>query len=685
MRAGSPNSAAAPLAFAVLATFCGSLLLFAFEPYVGKILLPSFGGTPLLWNSCMVFFQVALLLGYLYALALTRYLKAGRQLAIQIALLGTLFLMYPLARQAPLALGDASPGLVLLGWLTRFVLLPFIALSSLTTLIQFWFARSSLPTRHSPYRLYAASNAGNLAGLFAYPILLEPNFSLGEQRTAMLIVLAALIVTLLGFATTLRRHAGRAPESGAVLPDTEPAPDRVPLAVWLAIAGLTAIPASLLLGVTNYVLTDIASVPLFWIVPLALYLTTFIIAFARGRHTPPAALSRVFTLLAIVVVVSLAAETTAPAFLLIPVHLITVFMGSLLCHMKAASLAPHPRWLAHYYLAIAFGGALGGSVTLLIPPLITDRFVEYPVAMVLCTLALAATGVRRSVSGRVIDFALPLVLVVLGALALQRLAPAFAGRWSAAAYLPAALFVLNGNTRRDVFTLRLTALLLASFLVPSPFGRTIFAERSFYGRIRVTLDGEFHKVVHGSTVHGSQQIAEMHRCSPTTYYHPSGPAGKFLSSLTNAPVPRRVALVGLGSGALACYARPGEVWDMYELNPAMVRVAQDRRLFTFLRHSPAQATNVLLGDARLALQRNRDATYDIIIVDAFSSDAIPIHLITKEALESYTRRLRPDGVLLFHISNRFFQLLPVLAAGGPHVRMSAFVFSDSLLSPGDVA
>ncbi|MGH7712300.1 MAG: spermidine synthase [Gemmatimonadaceae bacterium] len=674
------------LPFAIAALFLGSLLLFAFEPYVGKTLLPSFGGTPLLWNTCVVFFQVALLLGYLYALALTRFVRFGAQLAIQLVLLGTVFLVHPAAHHGPGAVAPvANPWIALAGWLARYVLLPFIALSSLTTLVQSWLARS---WHGGPYRLYAASNAGSLAGLFAYPFLLEPNLSLPEQRSAMLVLLAAVVLAVVGLMAALRgAHAPPTPASAIAAPLPLEA-DRVRNAVWLKVIGLTAVPSSLLLGVTSYVLTDIASVPLFWIVPLALYLTTFIVAFGQRRRPPSLLLGRVFTLLAIVVVVSLAAETTSPALLLIPLHLVTVFIGSLLCHVKVASLAPHPRWLPHYYLAIAAGGALGGIITLLVPPLLTDRFIEYPAAVVICALLLAAPdNVRRGLRGTVIDVALPLVLVLVGSAVVQRVLPANAERWSAFAYLPAAVFVLNGNTRRRVFTFRLASLVVASFLIPSPFGHTIFAERNFFGRVRVTVDfnGTFHKVVHGNTVHGAQEISQMHRCSPTTYYHPNGPAGQFFASLAPNAVPRRVALIGLGSGALACYARPGEVWDLYELNPAMVRVAEDRRLFTFLQRSQAAAKNVVLGDARLSIERTAAAPYDIVIVDAFSSDAIPIHLITKEAIDAYVRRLRAGGVLLFHISNRFFQLTPVLATVASNVRMSAFLFSDSLIAPSDGA
>lgn len=246
---------------------------------------------------------------------------------------------------------------------------------------------------------------------------------------------------------------------------------------------------------------------------------------------------------------------------------------------------------------------------------------------------------------------------------------------------------MSANTRGLVFTRRLASLVLASLLVPSAFGRALFAERNFFGRVRVTRDaaGAAHLVVHGSTIHGMQHVREMDRCAPISYYHPSGPAGRFLRALGPAPAPRHVALIGLGSGALTCYARPGESWDLYELTPVMARVAADPRLFSFLRHSPAGATRLVLGDARLAIARARGRPYDLIIVDAFSSDAVPIHLITREALATYAGRLAPGGALLFHVSNRFFHLRPVLGTVAPLVGFRAFDFDDRAVTPAELA
>lgn len=665
---------------AVAATFLGSFLLFSLEPYVGKLLLPSFGGTPLLWNTCMVFFQVALLLGYLYALVLTRAAPPRRQVAVHCLLLATLFLAYPDSARLTIQSADA-PLLQLTKTLGRHVLLPFVALSALTTLVQSWFSRSAHEGAATPYRLYAASNAGSMLGLFAFPLLLEPQLALREQRMAFLVILALVLIVVAGMGVTWRPQAHVAHDT----PESPNAADRgFSLAEWGRVIALTAIPASLLLGVTNYVLTDVASLPLFWVMPLALYLATFILAFGVSRAVPPPWIGRVFALLSIFIVLALATEATSPASLLIPVHLLVFALGCLLCHMRVAARAPAPRYLAQFYLAVSVGGASGGVVTLLVPPLLTSRMVEYPAALVLATIALWATEPTAfRWRDRVVDVAIPVALVVALLLGFQRFAPEALPRWVVLVFAPAALFVLAANERGPVFTLRLGALLAASLLVPSSFGKVLFAERSFYGRVRVTYDEtrRANVIVHGSTVHGMQRREEMAGCAPTSYFHPTGPAGHFLNGLARAAQPRRVALIGLGAGALACYAREGEAWDFFELDPVVARVASDTSFFTYLAHSKASPQRIVVGDARLALAREPAARYDIVIIDAFSSDAIPIHLLTGEAIASYVRTLTPQGVLLFHVSNRFFRLAPVLAAAAPLVGFEALVDDDVQVTP----
>jgi spermidine synthase len=670
---------------AVLATFLGSVLLFSLEPYVGKLLLPEFGGTPLLWNSCMVFFQVALLVGYGVAMLLVRHVPTGGQFAIELGLLALLFALYPNA-QGIVELSGAAPGVSLVASLTRHVLPTFVALAALTTLVQSWVAAGN--AAGSPYRLYAASNAGSLFGLFAYPLLFEPLLSLRGQRMAFLTLLGLLIATIALLAMLRPRGAIAAPVPASQLSGDSVAQVApfTPAAWWRVIA-LTAIPASLLLSVTNYVLTDVASLPLFWVIPLALYLVTFIVAFGgRTRRLP--LLERIFTMLVLFVVVALSAEANSPAWVLIPAHLLVFFVASLLCHVRVASMAPDPRHLASFYLAVSIGGAIGGMITLLVPPLVTNAMLEYPVALILATTVLVATDSARTSSRRMLfDLLLPGALVLVGALLFRRAANAELLRWAPVALAPAALLALEANERGMAFTRRLASLWAAALLVPSAYGQTLFAERSFFGRVRVTNDAQrgAHMLVHGATVHGVQRTVAERGCSPTTYYHPTGPAGDFLTALPASPVPRRIALVGLGSGALACYARAGEIWDLFELDPVVARVASDTAYFRFLAHSRAAAQRMILGDARLAIARDSVTRYDVMIIDAFSSDAIPIHLLTREAVALYASRLAPGGALLFHVSNRFFRLRPVLGAVAPTVGLDGWVASDLLLTDADEA
>ena len=677
VHAASTGTGNVALLLAATATFLGSLLLFAFEPYVGKILLPSFGGTPLLWNTCMVFFQVALLVGYLYALAVTRIDNLVMQFAVQLAVLATLFVAYP---GSVVHLPDVTdaPFSQLVGWLVANALLPFVALAALTTLIQSWFARSAHPTAAHPYRLYAASNAGSMVGLFAYPLLFEPGLSLGAQRSIFLSLLAVVGASIVAFGSVLRREATARPVSD---PLSAAGAESVE---WGKLIALTAIPASLLLSVTSYILTDIASIPFFWTIPLALYLATFIIAFGRPLHPLPALMARLSSLALLAVVVTLCAEANSPAIFLIPLHLLVFFLCCLFCHVKATALQPPAHLLPQYYLAISVGGAVGGLVTLLVPPLVTDGIIEYPLALVLASIVMVpGTSAGRTLAGRIMDVAIPAVLVLAGIPVATHLFPDNV-LGPALPYLPAAFYTLSGNEKGTVFATRLAALVVTSMLIPSPLGHSIFAERTFFGRVRVTVDdtGTFHRVVHGSTVHGMQRVSTMNECHPVSYYHPAGPAGRYLASIPESAPPMKVGLIGLGSGALCCYARPSDQWDLFELSPTMAHVASDPKLFTFVTNSKAAKKDIILGDARLSIDQ-RDTVYDLIIVDAFCSDAIPLHLVTEEAIRTYSAHLTPKGIMLFHISNRFFRLQPVLASVGAPSGFKGFVFEDLRLTDED--
>lgn len=695
----TPNAMPFPrvlLPLAALLSLLASFLLFAFEPYIGKLLLPRFGGTPLVWNSCMAFFQVALLAGYAWALWLSRLRWVWLQAALQVSLLLAVTLVLPNVADAQLGL-SANSGLTPLrslgAWLVRHVGPTFVAVAALTTLIHGWYARLAGEGAPSAYRLYAASNVGSVLGLFAYPFLLEPRWALGAQHTILLVLLAVVATGVSLFAALLR--AGQVTDPAPIVARDRHTADRqtaaAPRAEPLPVARLlllAAAPSGMLLGVSTFLLTDIASIPLLWMVPLALYLGTFIVAFAMPDRLPLVLLQRITALAALVATLTLALDTTSPAWLILPLHLVTFTVASLLCHGHLARRAPEPARLPTFYLLISTGGAIGGLAALLIPPLVSDRLVEYPVSLILAlgafvTLRESAPGWR----GVLLDVLVPLGLVVGGVGLLQQFAFGEAIGSLVLPFAPAALYALQANDRGPAFMRRLGAMYLASFFVPVLPDRVIFADRSFYGRVRVTLDetaGDY-ALVHGTTVHGVQKAAERDRCIATTYYHASGPAGSMLAGYRPPQAPARVGLIGVGAGALACYARPGETWDLFELDPLVARVAQDTTLFTFLARSAADSLTMRLGDARLSLERESAGRYGILVLDAFSSDAIPTHLLTREAFAEYRRVLAPDGMLLVHISNRFFDLQGVIAAAAQGAEWRAYEWSDTRREASDEA
>jgi spermidine synthase len=417
------------------------------------------------------------------------------------------------------------------------------------------------------------------------------------------------------------------------------------------------------LGVTTYLTTDIAAVPLLWVAPLALYLATFVLAFARGAwlwRRPAAAALPVFTLC---LALALLTGATEPVWLLVPLHLITFFTAALVCHGELARARPPAERLTEYYLWVAVGGVLGGLFNALLAPLLfrTLGLVEYPLAVLLaCALVPAArpAGCRGSLK--------PLLLGLFTAglaLAGRTVFPE-PGKLAMAVLFGVPLLLcapLMDRPRR--FALGLGAIFLAASLHPGLHGPTLFYERNFFGVVRVTAEPGtgWHRMVHGNTVHGRQAWEDGEpQPTPLGYYHPKGPAGAVFKVLNARPGSASVAVCGLGAGALAAYARPGQHWTFYEIDPTVARVAQDPGLFTYLSDCRAEY-RVVLGDARLRL-RDADRAYDLIVIDCFSSDAIPVHLLTREALSVYLSRLAPGGLLAFHVSNRYLDLKPVLAA-----------------------
>lgn len=660
--------------------FAAAWLVFWVQPLAVRGVLPVLGGSPAVWNTAMVFFQAALLGGYALAHLLARRATSAGQLAVLGCLWAGVALTAPIGELR--LLGETPhglpPALWLLGTLAGALGLAFVAASSLTPLVQSWLARAGAGAASAdPYFLYAASNAGSAGALLAFPFLLEPFFGLDGQAwawSAATFALAPLLFLLWRAAAAgdpRRPHsrAGasvRAANGDAVAGDAAVPVDAraaTPLASPVRILALAAVPSALLLGVTRYLTTDVAAVPLLWIVPLALYLATFVHAFARRRLVPQRLLARLLAPALIALVVLYLFSRTAFAFGL--VHLLVFALAALYCHGALARLRPPAADLTRFYLLVSTGGLLGGMLVALVAPLVFTDVYEYPIAVaaVAALLPAARVTLRR---GHWVAAAVALGVVVAGLAVVLAgaggdggLSPLALGACVAALALAApALLVLRARPAL------LAGALLAVFLVPTLVARSIgdehiARERTFFGVYRVVESGSLRTFYHGTTLHGAERrLPDGTVESRTTYYGTRAPYGELLASLARRPEPLVLGLAGLGTGSLACYARPGDEVRIYEIDPAVVRLAREH--FSALRDCAPDAA-VVIGDARLALARE-EAAFDFLALDTFTSDAIPVHMLTLEAFRSYVRALAPQGLLAVHISNRHLDLEPVLAA-----------------------
>jgi SAM-dependent methyltransferase len=663
---------ALPLLFAVT-VFVNAALLFGVEPMIAKMILPKLGGTPAVWNTCLVFFQAVLLAGYAAAHGLTRWLGLRPQVVLTLVLQGLVFLVLPIHIAAPFMRSvphESHPIPWLLGLLLAMAGLPFFVLAATGPLLQKWFAGTNHPAAADPYFLYGASNLGSMLALLSYPCLVEPKFRLEEQTSWWAVGFGLLLVLTLGCGFWSPRSPAVSVGGYSPPPSGPGEPERLAIrrrAKWVALA---FVPSSLMLGVTTYLSTDIATIPLLWVIPLALYLLTFILAFARWQLIPHRLMRRTLPLGILLLTICLLSEDMQPPiWLLIPLHLLTFFGAGLFCHGELARDRPGPAHLTEFYLWLAVGGVLGGLFNALVAPLVFNRIVEYPLALVLlCLLRPGPPKARLGRWSRWLDWGLPLALGGLTAglivrLPSQSLEP-LQLRLGLMFGLPAVLcYTFVDRPRR--FALGVTALLVAGLLYTGAHGRPLYTERSFFGVLRVTLDptGTFRQLVHGNTVHGRQRIDEEGPPVPRSYYHRDGPIGRLFAVLPRMNpqfAEARIGVVGLGVGSLAAYAEPGQQWTFYEIDPAVKRLASNPAYFTFLQKCRAEKLDVVLGDARLRLEDAPEHHYDLFILDAFSSDAVPVHLLTREAMRLYRDKLAPGGLLAFHISNRYLDLKPVL-------------------------
>ncbi len=638
-------------------------LVFLVQPMLAKFVLPLYGSTPAVWNTALVFFQTALLAAYVYAHVSTTRLGVRRQAVLHLGLVAVGALVLPIAVPVgfrPPTSGD--PALSLLGLLAVTVGLPFFVVSSTAPLLQRWLASTDHPAAPDPYFLYRASNVGSVIGLLGYPLATEPSLSLASQGRGWSIGYGLLGVLVVACSVALwRARAAVEAGDGAVADVAITTRRRLR---WL---GLAFVPSSLMLGLTTFLTTDLAPIPLLWALPLSLYLVSFVAAFSPTARGERARRAMVFALpgVAILLLILLLVDARQPLWLVMPIHLAGFFVFAMVCHGELARDRPPARSLTGFYVIVSLGGALGGAFTAILAPLVFDSPAEYPLAIVLACLCLPAKAPRVPPSRYVrwLDVGLPLAVgaLVAGALGLVGLAAGdVGGAGESFAYGLGAGIALNFVRRPLRFGLAVGAIALAGTLPIVGGDPELLQERSFFGVYRVTTTdhGRLHELADGTTIHGAQDWAPARRRIPLTYYYPAGPVGQLMRGLP-ASREREVGVIGLGAGSLACYARPGDTYTFYELDPTVVGIARNPRLFTYLRDCRGR-NRVVEGDARLSLRRASDRRYGVLVADAFSSDAIPLHLLTREALALYERKLRRDGVLALHITNRFLTLEPVL-------------------------
>jgi SAM-dependent methyltransferase len=635
----------------LLTIVTGSFLLFLTQPMIARMALPRIGGAPSVWNSAMLVYQFLLLAGYAYAHWLAR-MKPRRQAGIHIVLFGVAALWLPIGLTSAVPPATFEPAF----WVPWFLLASigpvFFIVSAQAPLMQRWYALET--SRGDPYPLYAASNLGSFAGLISYPLIVEPLMTLQQQSWLWTGIYAALVLLVIGCALTVPADAVQ------VVPEEEEAPPTTRRVLhWIALA---AVPSGLMLSTTTHLTTDIVAMPLLWVLPLGLYLLSWVIAFAARRK--PAEIITVGAPLVILICGGLAfSDGTRNPFVSATMGLLLLFVVAVALHSEMFRLRPAVGHLTRFYLAMSFGGMLGGLFCAIVAPLLFDWAYEHPLlilgaALLVPQYVLVPWPPSRA---RILGIVVP-----LSALALSYLSErGYLGHTAIATMtgsIVVSLFALACLGRRWAFTVSLAALML-SYGGWSTIAKRGIEDRtrSYFGIYEVyqRADGSARVLTHGTTLHGIQNLEPGLETMPTSYYARRSGVGLTLDNADELFGPRaRIGVIGLGSGTLSCYHQPGQTWTFFEIDPAMVDVARNR--FSFLSRCAPDA-RIVLGDARLSLVRQPASSLDVLAVDAFSSDAVPMHLLTREALRVYGQAVQHDGIVLFHVSNRYLDLKPVVA------------------------
>jgi hypothetical protein len=669
------------------AIFVSALLLFSVQPLFTKMVLPRLGGSPAVWSVAMVFFQSLLLAGYAYAHYLMRLSSRMLPVVIHLALLVIALLSLPLT----IAGGWGEPptsgyAFWLLGLFAVSIGLPFFALAANNPLLQAWFVRTGHPDGPDPYFLYASSNIGSFLALLSYPVLLEPMFTLRTQNLIWTGGYALLIVLIAACGALLLRS----PLTSAVdilAEDTEaPPPPWILRLRWIFLA---AVPSGLLIAVTAHISTDVAAAPLLWVLPLSLYLLTWVLVFQSRPLLPHRWMLMAQPLAIAGVIVLLAVGGEQNLLLTLGGHLVCFFVIAMACHGELARTRPAAKYLTGFYVALSFGGMVGGLFAGLIAPYAFSWVAEYPILLALAALCRPPGGAERL--PRWSAWYWPFIAV----LAVALIAPSYSeGRImnflddnrvyviGAVGVLSALLALgLNANRWKIFATVAVALVLIRAY--PSDDGR-VETVRSFFGvhKIVVTPNGQYHVLMHGTTIHGAQKFQNddgtpvTGRPEPITYYHKDGGIGQAITAVRERKgAPLRVAVIGLGSGTLTCASEPGESWKFFEIDQSMVDTARDPKYFTYIQNCEPDLKPVI-GDARLTFAREPDGVYDLIIVDAYSSDAIPIHLATQEAMAIYKQKLAPQGAVVMHVSNRHLELSSVIVGIAEANDLKSWVYSE---------
>lgn len=661
--------------------FSSALLMFVLQPLFGKLLLPLLGGTPAVWNSCMVFYQSVLFLGYLYAHLLGTRLKSNHQIIVHLAVISLSFLALPVGLPENLIPPtESNPTFWLFSTLALAIGLPFFVLSTTAPLIQKWFAHVGHKDSHDPYFLYAASNTGSLVSLLSYPFLIEPNWGLNAQQSDWTLgyVGLCLLIAACGFALW-KNYQSIENENVTISASNAPPLSWKTKFYWGALA---FVPSSLLLGLTNFISTDIASVPLLWIIPLTVYLFSFVVVFSRWNDKSHAWFVRLQPIFLIpFVAYAFINPADLPYWMYLFFHVIAFFFAIMVCHGELAAQRPHSSHLTTYYLIMSFAGMLGGMFNTFVAPFVFNGIYEYPL-MIIAALLLRPSLKKLSFKETTLQLIDPLLLLIIGVgiyFSVSNLTDYFDGVVISLCVLTIAVYFLR--QRVVAYAGLMGVIISAAMSLHHAESHTLMQERTFFGvmavRESVLTDEKgqpemYHELFHGTTKHGAQRLIATESKTPLTYYSRPSPMGQLFKTFDAQNANWNIGVVGLGAGALACYAKPSQTWTLYEIDPLVVDIAKNPAYFSYLSQCAPNAVSEI-GDARLSIQNKPDGTFDLLMMDAFSSDAVPTHLLTREAIELYFKKLKPNGILAFHITNRHLLLKKVVSIHAEEMHLAALI------------